>query len=216
MISTVLFDVDGTLVDSNYQHAIAWDRALREHDLSVPLWHIHRHIGVGGDQMVVRVAGEDAERRVGDAVRETEGERYAELLGEVRVLPGAREFLADLSRRGVAVVLASSAKQEEVDTYVDMLGAREFAAWTTSADVEQTKPAPDLVEAALERAGTRDALVIGDTTWDVVAARRAGIRAIGVLSGGFAEAELSEAGAIEVYESVMELHGRIDESALSG
>lgn len=182
----------------------------------MPLWHIHRHIGVGGDQMVVRVAGEDAERRVGDAVRETEGERYAELLGEVRVLPGAREFLADLSRRGVAVVLASSAKQEEVDTYVDMLGAREFAAWTTSADVEQTKPAPDLVEAALERAGTRDALVIGDTTWDVVAARRAGIRAIGVLSGGFAEAELSEAGAIEVYESVMELHGRIDESALSG
>ena len=166
--------------------------------------------------MVVRVAGEDAERRVGDAVRETEGERYAELLGEVRVLPGAREFLADLSRRGVAVVLASSAKQEEVDAYVDMLGAREFAAWTTSADVERTKPAPDLVEAALERAGTRDALVIGDTTWDVVAARRAGIRAIGVLSGGFAEAELSEAGAIEVYESVMDLHGRIDESALNG
>jgi HAD superfamily hydrolase (TIGR01509 family) len=166
--------------------------------------------------MVVRVAGQDAERRVGDAVRETEGERYAELLGEVRVLPGAREFLADLSRRGVAVVLASSAKQEEVDTYVDMLGAREFAAWTTSADVERTKPAPDLVEAALERAGTRDALVIGDTTWDVVAARRAGIRAIGVLSGGFAEAELSEAGAIEVYESVMDLHGRIDESALNG
>lgn len=166
--------------------------------------------------MVVRVAGENAERRVGDAVRETEGERYAELLGEVRVLPGAREFLADLSRRGVAVVLASSAKQEEVDTYVDMLGAREFAAWTTSADVERTKPAPDLVEAALERAGTRDALVIGDTTWDVVAARRAGIRAIGVLSGGFAEAELSEAGAIEVYESVMDLHWRIDESALNG
>ncbi len=166
--------------------------------------------------MVVRVAGQDAERRVGDAVRETEGERYAELLGEVRVLPGAREFLADLSRRGVAVVLASSAKQEEVDTYVDMLGAREFAAWTTSADVERTKPAPDLVEAALERAGTRDAVVIGDTTWDVVAARRAGIRAIGVLSGGFAEAELSEAGAIEVYESVMDLHGRIDESALNG
>ena len=166
--------------------------------------------------MVVRVAGENAERRVGDAVRETEGERYAELLGEVRVLPGAREFLADLTRRGVAVVLASSAKQEEVDTYVDMLGAREFAAWTTSADVERTKPAPDLVEAALERAGTRDALVIGDTTWDVVAARRAGIRAIGVLSGGFAEAELSEAGAIEVYESVMDLHGRIEKSALNG
>jgi HAD superfamily hydrolase (TIGR01509 family) len=166
--------------------------------------------------MVARVAGDDAERRLGDAVRETEGDRYTELLPEVRVLPGAREFLADLSGRGVAVVLASSAKQEEVDVYVDMLGAREFAAWTTSADVDRTKPAPDLVEAALERAGTRDALVIGDTTWDVLAALRAGIRAIGVLSGGFAAAELSEAGAIEVYESVMELHGRIDESVLTG
>ena len=107
-----------------------WFEAGRTNDVDA-LWRIHRHIGVGGDQMVVRVAGEDAERRVGDAVRETEGERYAELLGEVRVLPGAREFLADLSRRGVAVVLASSAKQEEVDTYVDMLGAREYAAWTT-------------------------------------------------------------------------------------
>ena len=182
----------------------------------MPLWRIHRHIGVGGDQLVARVAGDDAEQRVGDAVREAEGERYAELLPEVRVFPGARDFLADLHRRGVAVVLASSAKQVEVDVYVDLLGAREFADWTTSADVERTKPAPDLVDAALDRAETRDALVIGDTTWDVVAARRAGVPAIGVLSGGFAEAELSEAGAIEVYESVMDLHGRIDESALSG
>jgi HAD superfamily hydrolase (TIGR01509 family) len=216
MIDAAILDVDGTLVDSNYQHTIAWDRALREHGVSVPLWRIHRHIGVGGDQMVARVAGEQVERRVGDAVRETEADRYADLVPEVRVLPGARELVAALADRGVRLVLASSAKQEEVDTYVDMLGARDLAQWTTSADVDRTKPAPDLIEAALERAGTRNAIVIGDTTWDVEAAGRAGIPAIGVLTGGFARAELSEAGAIEVYESVMDLHRRIDESALGG
>jgi phosphoglycolate phosphatase-like HAD superfamily hydrolase len=97
-----------------------------------------------------------------------------------------------------------------------MLGARDLARWTTSADVEQTKPAPDLIEAALEKAGTREAVVVGDTTWDVEAAKRAGVPAIGVLSGGFSGPELSEAGAIEVYDSVMDLHGRIDGSALSG
>jgi HAD superfamily hydrolase (TIGR01509 family) len=182
----------------------------------VPVWRIHRHIGVGGDQMVERVAGADAERRVGDAVRATEGERFAELIDEVRALPGARKLLADLSDRGVAVVLASSAKADEVEVYVDMLGVRDLARWTTSADVEQTKPAPDLIEAALEKAGTREAVVVGDTTWDVEAAKRAGVPAIGVLSGGFSGPELSEAGAIEVYDSVMDLHGLIDGSALSG
>jgi len=195
---------------------IAWDRALREHGISVPLWRIHRHIGVGGDQMVARVAGDDAERRAGDAVRETESERYGELIGEVGPFPGARQLLAELRDRSVGVVLASSAKQDEVEVYVDMLGARGFARWTTSADVEQTKPAPDLIEVALEQAGTRDALVIGDTTWDAEAASRAGVPAIGVLSGGFGATELSEAGAIEVYESVMELHEQIDESPLTG
>jgi HAD superfamily hydrolase (TIGR01509 family) len=182
----------------------------------VPLWWIHRHIGVGGDQMVARVAGDEAERRVGDAVRETESERYAELVGEVAPLPGARQLLAELNDRGVAVVLASSGKADEVEGYIDLLGARDLARWTTSADVDRTKPAPDLIEAALELAGTRDAVVIGDTTWDAEAASRAGIQAIGVLSGGFGAAELSEAGAIEVYESVMELHQRIDESPLAG
>jgi HAD superfamily hydrolase (TIGR01509 family) len=189
---------------------------MREHGLSVPMWRIHRHIGVGGDQMVERLAGADAEHRAGDAVRATEADRYAELVDEVRVLPGARALLSHLADRGVSVVLASSAKADEVEVYVDMLGARELAEWTTSADVEETKPAPDLIEAALGKAGTREAVVIGDTTWDVEAAARAEIPAIGVLTGGFAAAELSEAGAIEVYESVMELRERLGESALNG
>jgi HAD superfamily hydrolase (TIGR01549 family) len=216
LAAAAILDVDGTLVDSNYQHTIAWDRALRAHGVSVPLWRIHRHVGVGGDQIVAAVAGESVERRVGDAVRETESERYAELVGEVRVLPGAPELVAELRRRGVAVVLASSAKGEEVERYIDALGARDLAVWTTAADVEETKPAPDLVEAALAQAGTSDAVMVGDTTWDIEAARRAGIPTIGVLTGGFGAAELREAGAIEVYESVMELCERLDQSRLAG
>ena len=183
--------------------------------MAVPLWRIHRHIGVGGDQMVALAAGDDAEQRVGDAVRATESERWSELGDEVRVLPGAREFVAELSRRGYEVVLASSAKEEEVDSYLDMLGARDVAHWTTSADVEQTKPAPDLIEAALGKAGTRDAVVVGDTTWDVEAASRAGIPAVGVLTGGFGAGELREAGAVEVYESVAQLLERLDESPVA-
>jgi HAD superfamily hydrolase (TIGR01549 family) len=211
----VILDIDGTLIDSNYQHALAWDRALREHGLEVPLWVIHRHIGVGGDQMIARVAGEEAERRVGDAVRDAEAERYADLMDEVRIVAGAPELLRELKDAGKAPVLASSAKAEEVEVYVDMLGAREIAEWTTSADVDATKPAPDLIEAALEKAGTRDAVVVGDTTWDVEAAARAGVPAIGVLTGGFGFAELSEAGAIEVYESVMDLRERLGRGTLS-
>jgi len=183
--------------------------------VSVPLWRIHRHVGVGGDQMVARLAGDDAERRVGDAVRETEAERWAELVGEARVIPGACELLTELRDRGIQVVLASSAKEGEVETYVEMLGARDLAEWTTSADVEHTKPAPDLIDAALAKAGSREAVMVGDTTWDAAAAGRAGIPAIGVLTGGFAASELTEAGAVEVYESVMDLRNRIEESALA-
>jgi HAD superfamily hydrolase (TIGR01549 family) len=183
--------------------------------VAVPLWRIHRHIGVGGDQMVAMAAGDKAEARVGDAVRATESECWSELSGEVRALPGAREFVAELNRRGCTIVLASSAKEEEVDPYLDMLGARDVAQWTTSADVERTKPAPDLIEAALGKAGTRDAVLVGDTTWDVEAAARAGIPAVGVLTGGFGAAELREAGAVEVYESVEQLLKRLDESRVA-
>ena len=181
----------------------------------MPLWRIHRHIGVGGDQMVALTAGEDAEARVGDAVRAAESEHWTELGSEVRALPGAREFIAGLSERGHPIVLASSARQEEVEAYLDMLGARTGTQWTTSADVERTKPAPDLVEAALEKAGTRDAVLVGDTTWDAEAANRAGIPSVGVLTGGFGAAELREAGVVEVYESVEQLHERLDESPLA-
>jgi HAD superfamily hydrolase (TIGR01549 family) len=203
MTTTAILDIDGTLVDTNYHHTLAWQRALRDHDVTVPAWRIHRHIGMGGDQIVKAIAGDEVEERVGDAVRDREGERYGELIGEVEALPGARELLQALADRDSPVVLASSAKAEEVDFYLDLLGARDLVdAWTTSADVEATKPQPDLVLAALEKAGQgADTVMLGDSVWDCVAARRAGVPLLAVLTGGFSAAELLEAGARAVYET---------------
>ena len=214
MTEAIILDVDGTLVDTNYQHAIAWDRAFARHGAHVELWRIHRHIGMGGDQLVAELAGDEVEENSGDDIRDAESELYGDLIGEVRVIGGAFELLDGLSEREIKVVLASSASSDEVEHYVGMLGAEDQADWTTSSDVEQTKPQPDLVEAALEKAGTRDAIMVGDTVWDVKAANRAGIEAIGVLTGGYSEAELSEVGAIAVYESAMSLVEDLD-AALS-
>jgi HAD superfamily hydrolase (TIGR01509 family) len=211
-----ILDVDGTLVDTNYHHAVAWYRAFRRHGVVAPVWRIHRHIGMGGDQLVGAVAGDDVERRNGDGIRAAEGELFSELIDDVAVLEGARELIAELKQRGRAVVLASSAKQDEVEHYLDLLEGRELAdGWTTSADVEATKPQPDLVQAALAKAGTEDAVMVGDTPWDAKAAERAGIETVGVLTGGFAEAELRDAGAVAVFESVAELRSSIDETPLA-
>jgi HAD superfamily hydrolase (TIGR01509 family) len=212
-----ILDIDGTLVDTNYHHAIAWFRAFREHGIVLPVWRIHRHIGMGGDQLVQALTDERCERSKGDAIRESEKQCYAELIGEVQTMKGSRELIAELKHRGHAVVFASSAKEDEVDVYLDLLGARELAdAWTTSADVEATKPAPDLVHAALDKVGAAagEAVLIGDTPWDVRAALAAEVRTLAVLTGGFAAQELQEAGAAAVFESVDELRSRLDETEL--
>jgi HAD superfamily hydrolase (TIGR01509 family) len=210
-----ILDLDGTLVDTNYQHALAWFRAFRDHGIVLPVWRCHRHIGMGGDQLVAALAGDEAERERGDALREAENEHYQELIDETEPLAGAREFLETLKRRGHVVVLASSAKQHELDHYLDLLGARELAdAWTSSADVEKTKPHPDLVLAALEKAGTRDAVMVGDTTWDCEAAGRAGIATIAVRTGGFSTEELRDAGAAAVFDSIVELAEALDSTPL--
>lgn len=205
---TSILDVDGTLVDTNYQHAIAWFRALQRFDVTVQLWRIHRHIGMGGDQLVAAVAGDEVEERHGDDIREAESEVYKELMGEVRTMEGSRELIEDLRGRGDAVVLASSAKEWEIEHYIDLLGARDIVdAWTTSADVEETKPKPDLVHAALDKVDgdPEDALMIGDTVWDVKAAAGAGVDTLAVRTGGFSEDELRDAGARDVFTSVEEL-----------
>jgi phosphoglycolate phosphatase-like HAD superfamily hydrolase len=204
--SAAILDVDGTLVDSNYQHAIAWYRAFREQDVTPPVWRIHRHIGMGGDQLVAAVAGDEVEERLGDAIRDAEGRHYGELIGEVRPFEGARELLVELRERGHTLVLASSAKQEEADHYIDLLEAGDLLdAYTTSADVEKTKPEPDLVVTAMRKAGALSAVMIGDTNWDVEAASRADVKTVAVLTGGFSEAELLAAGAVAVFESLVAL-----------
>lgn len=201
---TAILDIDGTLVDTNYQHAIAWHRALRAQGHHVAVWRIHRHIGMGGDQIVAALLGEEADAADGKAIRAAEGEAYGELIDEVEPMAGARELIERLREAGATTVLASSAKQEEVDHYLDLLDARRLVDhWTTAADVERTKPSPDLVHAALAKAGRGGrAAMIGDTVWDVKAAAAAGVPTLAVLTGGFSEAELREAGAVEVVESI--------------
>jgi HAD superfamily hydrolase (TIGR01509 family) len=213
-----VLDIDGTLVDTNYQHAIAWFRAFRTHGIVLPVWRIHRHIGMGGDQLVGALTDERVERELGDRIREAEQRHYRELIDEVEPMDGSRELIEDLKRRGHGVVLASSARQGEVDHYLDQLDARELAdAWTTSTDVEATKPHPDLVRAALDQIDGRpsDAVMIGDTTWDVEAASRAGVGTLTVRTGGFGADELREAGATAIFESVRELCERLDETPLA-
>jgi HAD superfamily hydrolase (TIGR01509 family) len=206
MPAAAILDIDGTLVDTNYQHAIAWYRAFRDADLILPVWRIHRHIGMGGDQLVEALAGEDFDSEHGDDVRDAEKDLYMDLIEEVEPMDGARELIVSLSESERAVVLASSAKEEEVEHYIELLDCRELVdGWTTSADVEATKPEPDLVHAALQKMEADEGVMVGDTPWDVKAARKAGVDTIAVLTGGFSEAELREAGAVEVFESVREL-----------
>ena len=216
-MSVAILDIDGTLVDTNYQHALAWFRAFREHGIVLPIWSIHRHIGMGGDQLVEAMTDEQTERELGEQIREAEKVRYMAMIEEVEPMRQARELIEDLKSRGHTVLLASSAKEDEVDHYLDLLDARELAdGWTTSADVESTKPEPDLVEAALEKSGgsAADAVMIGDTPWDAQAAGRAGVRTLAVLTGGFAEAELTEAGVERVFESVAELRSELQHTPL--
>jgi HAD superfamily hydrolase (TIGR01549 family) len=210
-----LLDVDGTLIDSNYHHALAWYRAFRRRGIVLPLWRIHRHVGMGGDQLVPALVGKRMNEERGEELRAARDEEYAQLIGEVAALEGARELIADLKKSGLTVVLASSAPQKEIDVYLDLLDARELAdAWTTDDDVQATKPEPDLIHAALEKAGTEEAVMVGDTPWDVEAARKAGVETICVITGGFSEQELREAGAVAVFESVGELRKRLEETPL--
>jgi HAD superfamily hydrolase (TIGR01509 family) len=211
-----LLDVDGTLVDTNYHHALAWYRAFRRHDVVLPLWRIHRHMGMGGDQLVESLCGEEVEEHLGDAIRSAEQDLYLELIDEVALLPDARRLIEILKERGHVVVLVSSAKSHEVDHYLELLDAEDLVDdWTTSADVERTKPHPDLVAAGIEKAGGSPAVMVGDSTWDCEAARRCDIRTIGLLTGGFSEQELHDAGAAVVFESIAALVEGIGQTPLA-
>ena len=210
----VVLDVDGTLVDSNYQHALAWYRALRSLGETYPVWRIHRLIGMGGDQLVAALGGDEVEERIGDAARERWVTEADPLMKEVSLLPGAREFIVALKERGHRVVLASSGKPHHVDRALDMLDVRDVVdGWTTSEDVEATKPAPDLLHVALEKIGEpadSPSVVVGDSVFDVQAAANAGMPAVVVRSGGFGDDELREAGAIAIYDTPADLAADLD------
>jgi HAD superfamily hydrolase (TIGR01509 family) len=211
----VIFDIDGTLVDTNYQHALAWYRAFRNEGIVIPIWQIHRAIGIGSDRVVELLAGNEVEAKLGDALRDAQGPLYKKMIDEVEPMKGAHELLRDLKRAGHPVILASSAEEEEAEHYIDLLDAREFVdGYTTSADVQASKPEPDIVHAAVQKAGGGPAVMIGDSTWDCKAATRAQLPSIGVLTGGFSEQELTEAGATVVFDSVEHLHEHLSTNTL--
>jgi HAD superfamily hydrolase (TIGR01509 family) len=210
-----LLDVDGTLIDTSYHHTLAWFRAFKRQGFVLPVWRIQRAIGMGGDQLVPALVGQEADEEKGDEIRGTRDGLYKELIGEVEPLQGSRELISDLKKRGRTVVLASSSPQDELDHYLELLDARELAdAWTTKDDVDATKPAPDLVRAALDKAGTESAVMVGDTRWDIEAAAKTGVQTVCVLTGGWSNQELLDAGAAAVFESVDELRERIGETPL--
>jgi HAD superfamily hydrolase (TIGR01509 family) len=217
-LAVAILDIDGTLVDTNYHHAIAWYRAFRDCGIVLQVWRIHRHIGMGGDQLVSALTDARVESEHGDQIRAAETAHYGELIGEVAPMEGARELLEELNHRGHTVVLASSAKRQEVEHYLDLIDARDLArAWTTAADVRATKPEPDLIHCALQKVGgdAGRASMVGDSTWDAEAAKRAGVAMLAVMTGGFAREELLDAGAEAVFESVAELRERLDETRLA-
>ncbi|WP_030484506.1 HAD family hydrolase [Nocardioides aequoreus] len=207
--TAVLLDIDGTLVDSTYHHALAWQRAFGGVGLDVPLWRIHRTVGMGGDKLVAAVTGDEVERRHGDELRDRWRELYAEMRHEVTALPGAADLVRDLDSRGHVVALASSGDPQFAQEAVALLGVEDqVQALTTTDDAEESKPHPSLVEETLRRLpGTRRAVLVGDTPYDVESAAHAGLACVGLLCGGYSRAELEEAGAVLVVESPGDLVG---------
>ncbi len=214
---TAVFDIDGTLLDSNYHHAVAWSRAFDAVlDRHVPAARIHRAIGMGGDRLVAAVAGDEVEQQYGDRVRERWEKEYDGLIGETRLLDGAADLLAAVGEAGLQVVLASSSIPKHAERPLRLLHADEHSdAWTTSEDAEQSKPAPELLDKALDKVGGGRAVMIGDAVWDVEAAQRRGIPTIGLLSGGYGRGELLDAGAVAVYDDPRDLLEHLEE-ALAG
>jgi len=199
----VLFDVDGTLVDTNYLHALAWSRAFRDANEWAPLNAIHRLVGMGGDQLVTRLLGHSSPEA--SAARSV---RYAELIDDVCVFPGAADLLRRVHDSGMVVALATSAPEDELASVLDKLDADDAIDLTTTVnDIEHSKPSPDVFLTSMREAGIdpRRALAVGDSVWDIQAARASGIACLTVESGGFSQHELNETRALHVYRDVQEI-----------
>lgn len=211
----VLLDVDGTLVDSNYLHVHAWQRAFAELGRTVESWRIHRFIGMDGDSLISELGQDD----VAEQAKELHSQRYGEFVGSLRPLPGARALLDAIADLGLQVVLASSAPEDELSNCRKVLDRDDIVSTATSSgDVDTAKPQPGIVEVALERAGVDadQAAFVGDTVWDVRAAARAGLKCIGLLSGGIPRDLLLSEGAATVWENPQDLLDHLGESPIAG
>lgn len=202
MAKVVVLDVDGTLMDTNYLHVEAWARAFEKVEQRVPRSQIHKQVGKGSDKLVPElIEGEEAQEKAD----ELHGELYLEMQEHGTPLPGAKELIASLAERGYGVWFVTSAKPEELEHYMELLETEgRIAGVVNSSDVEESKPAPDIFELALQRAGASpdETVAVGDSVWDIEAASAAGVRTVAVLTGGaYDEEALKVAGAVEVYES---------------
>ena len=214
-----LFDLDGTLVDSVYQHVLAWQEALHAADIELSVWRIHRRIGMSGGlfaRAAARELGHDIDTAAAEALQRRHGELFREFLPERRPLPGAVELLKDLRDRNIAYGIATSGRRPEIDRSLEVLGIGEGVVIVERGDVPRAKPEPDLFIACQQRLGfaPSECYVIGDAVWDQLAARRAGILSVGLLSGGYGESELLSAGAFRVYTDPAELLRSLDELGL--
>jgi HAD superfamily hydrolase (TIGR01549 family) len=207
-----LIDIDGTLVDSTYLHAIAWAAALRLHGFDFPTWRSHRLIGMRGERLLAELLGPLVDEAVIEALSNEHARQFAAVRHQVAPLAHARALLAAIAERDMPVVLVSSADEEEVEHYIDLLDARDLvSAWTSAGDGSRSKPDPEQVRIAMQRSGRESAIVIGDSTWDCLAASAAGQPAVAVLTGGFSRSELEAAGAAAVYEHLGEIRDNFDQ-----
>ena len=215
-VKAVLFDVDGTLIDSNDAHAEAWVRAFAEFEIDIDPIQIRRSIGMGGDKLMPAVSGIDEASLLGARIAQRRGQIFTqEFLPSLKPLPGAHDLVSAIAARGFTVVAASSASKDDLKALLQLADATTLMdGWTSSDDADESKPAPDIVHAALQRANAspENAVMIGDTPYDVMAARRAGVSAIGFRSGGWLDPDL--VGAIEIYDGPWDLLERLADSLL--
>jgi len=212
----LIFDLDGTLVDTVYAHVFAWQRAFAERGLAIDGWRIHRRIGMSGGlfaRAAARELGRDIDAAEAEALQQRHGELFRQFLPERRPLPGAVELLRDLRAKGLAFGIATSGRRPEIDLSLDALGVQSDVVVIERRDVARAKPEPDLFLACQARLGVprEECYVIGDAVWDLLAARRAGMLSVGLLSGGYGEDELVSAGAFRVYRDTADLHRSLDE-----
>jgi HAD superfamily hydrolase (TIGR01509 family) len=215
--AAVLFDVDGTLIDSNYLHVHAWYRAFRDAGSTVDAWRIHRSIGMDGSTLLNSLA-ETADDDTKELMKDLNSQYYKESASLLRRLPGARQLLERVDSLGLKIVLATSAPEDELAILREVLDCDDLiSAVTSSKDVDTAKPEPDIVHVALDRAGVdaEHAVFVGDAVWDVEACKRAGVPAIGVLSGGISRCELETAGAISIFEDALDLCRHVDDTAIA-